>query len=96
MKKVPGNDILALRREIAAIDACILEGVSKRMDCARQLAALKRARQLPMRVPVVEKKVLARNLHLGTELGLSPELVTELTTLLISHALLAQERGSHL
>ena len=82
--------LVTLRQDIAKLDAQILKAVQERLRCAARIGEVKKKVGLPLRDEALEQSVLARNLRLGAELGLEPELVQALTELLVEASLKAQ------
>ena len=79
------------RQLISQIDKEILLLLSKRLNLSREIGILKKECSLGVVHPQVEFQVRERNLSEGKELGLSPRLVEELTSLLISNSIEEQE-----
>lgn len=84
-------DITPLRDELREVDEAILALVARRQDLARKVGDAKYKRGLPIRVPSVERDVVAHARACANELGVSAELCDELMALLLRHSCCEQE-----
>ncbi len=81
----------SIRADIRQLDDEILRLVGKRLELAREVGAVKRAKSLPIKDYRVEKDVIDRARIRGAELGVYPETAESVARLLIEHAVRAQD-----
>ena len=84
--------IASLRKDIAQLDRDLLVLIQKRLLIAKELGKLKHAEGLPLQDTTMEKRVLARNKNLAKKLGISPQLVAEMTQILMKYSLEIQNK----
>lgn len=84
-----------LREEIADVDARIMGLVAKRMSLAEDIGEEKRRLGLPVRVPEVEERVVARYRSFAESHGIDPDSAEKLARALIEESVRLQNgRGA--
>ena len=79
-------DLDALRDEIRKRDEEIIRLISERTELAKQVGEYKRENGIPIMNSEVEKRVIARYIDGGSELGLSQEVMRNVATSVIKEA----------
>ncbi len=90
MTRLP-DDLAEKRDTIRSIDATILDLARRRLELAREIGNVKRARGLPLRNYEVEAEVIADARRVAHDLGISDALAEETMKLLIAESVRAQE-----
>ena len=85
------EELNSLRQQIRQADEEILELLSRRLDLARKVGAIKVTRSLPIKDYRVEKEVLKGARERAEALGIYPEFAEEITQTLIKYACVAQD-----
>ncbi len=83
----------SLRRDIDAIDAQIVGLLANRQDVVRHVAALKKARNLPVYHPAREEDLISSCRQEAENNGLDPDLVEEIYRTIIRGSRVAQTRS---
>jgi len=81
-----------LRREIDALDMQIVTLLSRRMETAHRIAAVKQQRGIPVRIPERITKVIDRNGALGAAHGLDAAYLRALYSIIIDETCKVEER----
>lgn len=80
-----------IRKQIAALDARILEQIAARLQLARRAGQLKRIQRIAITDSEVEELIIQENIRIGRSLQLPEQLVREITALLIAYATRVQQ-----
>lgn len=84
------EDLEALRREIDKVDELILELIGKRLEVAKMIGYIKKARGITLRDLARENEVEGRWISISREKGIPESLAREISRLLIQHSIAVQ------
>lgn len=90
-KEYTPGDLLRLRDQLEAIDAQLLELLSRRMDISRSIGEIKRAHNMPLFQPERWQQVLQKQIDTGRSLGLDEDFVKEISEKIHRESLRQQE-----
>ncbi|RZA10076.1 MAG: prephenate dehydrogenase/arogenate dehydrogenase family protein, partial [Proteobacteria bacterium] len=86
------DDLDAWRQEIRAIDSEIIKITARRMELALKIGQYKADHQLPVKDFRVEKEIVERSRTLAANLGVAPDFIEDLMTLLMGHSVQEQNK----
>lgn len=81
------KELSTLRDTIDKLDSQILELLSARFECVKEVAQVKKLHNLPALAPTRWQEVLDSRIQKGNELGLNEKFVTDLYNLIHDMAL---------
>ncbi|MBC7531906.1 MAG: prephenate dehydrogenase/arogenate dehydrogenase family protein [Oligoflexus sp.] len=86
------QDLDAWRQEIRSIDSEIIRITARRMELALKIGQYKAEHQLPVKDFRVEKEIIERSREKARALGLAPDFIEDLMTLLMGHSVNEQNK----
>ncbi|RYZ51783.1 MAG: hypothetical protein EOP07_20725, partial [Proteobacteria bacterium] len=86
------QDLDAWRQEIRSIDSEIINITARRMELALKIGQYKAEHQLPVKDFRVEKEIIERARIKAEGLGLAPDFIEDLMTLLMGHSVNEQNK----
>lgn len=87
------DSIESVREEIRGIDMEIIRLISERTKLAETIGRAKKEKGLGLKDAETEKKVISRFAAEGEKMGLDPEIMKKIASLLIEQALEAEEKS---
>ncbi|MBC7661523.1 MAG: prephenate dehydrogenase/arogenate dehydrogenase family protein [Chitinophagaceae bacterium] len=86
------EDLDAWRQEIRGIDSEIIRITARRMELALKIGQYKADNRLPVKDFRVEKEIVERSRSMAASLGLAPDFIEDLMTLLMGHSVHEQNK----